>query len=134
MGVWRMATVTGLEQSMVLVARSMHLDSSCLVLDDLAPSTIVVTWPPHDDVRPMSTAALLDLWEAQPGRHVVRGALYLMDPATRGAAPVLLALTGPCISGAGLRWGLATPCEEGPISSGACVLVLQPPAEEAKHD
>lgn len=122
-----LATEAGLSQAFVLVARRMRLGPGGLVLDELAPSTVVVTWGPYSDIRPISTAAMLDTWWARGGSEPLGATLHLMDPEACRQGPFDLLLRAPRISGAGLRWDATPISTPPPTSSGACVLILQPP-------
>ena len=119
------------ETTFVLIARGVEVEDCSLDLVDLAPSTICVEWDDRRQVSYLTTGQFLDMWWGERTESVP-ASFALLSPAPLRDDGVLLTLSSPRIVGSGLRWTVTAATGWLPHTSGACVLVLNPPDAATK--
>ena len=107
------------------------MEDCSLDLVDLAPSTICVEWDDRRQVSYLTTGQFLDMWWGERTESVP-ASFALLSPAPLRDDGVLLTLSSPRMVGSGLRWTVTAATGWLPHTSGACVLVLNPPEAATK--
>jgi hypothetical protein len=112
----------------------MRYENRTLLLEELAPATIVLSEVTAGRVSHLHTSAFLDAWwEAHRGSAdasssaSAQAVLTLLDGGARQAGDVVLSVQEPRISGAGLRWTVDVIEGVLPSTSGSCLLCVDCP-------